>query len=217
MISVGKSKREAMRLMDGNWKISLLVNFLYAVILVAIIGAPPSGFSISLGSWFKIFLSVLNFVLLKSIVIAILAAVFRVGIAAFHLELVDGGMSSVSTFFGSLREWKTVIPAMGLRCLLVLLGMVLLIVPGVIAHYNYALVPYLLADDPTMSPGEALRTSRIMMRGHRWELFLLRLSFFGWILLSIVTVAVGGCFLSAYRRTAVADFYRSLPIPSKKV
>lgn len=59
----------------------------------------------------------------------------------------------------------------------------LLIFPGIIKYYSYAMAPFLLIDDPSLSVNNAISKSRKMMDGYKSDLFVLHLSFSGWILL----------------------------------
>lgn len=81
---------------------------------------------------------------------------------------------------------------------------------GVILSYAYRMVPYLLQDYPELTPREALKISREMMRGNKWRLFVLDLSFIGWILLSIITLCIGMLLVTPYMQTASAFFYEDL-------
>ena len=58
------------------------------------------------------------------------------------------------------------------------------------------MIPYLLAEYPDMAPDEAFRISREMMTGNKWETFVLDLSFFGWNILSAITLGLTGIFYS---------------------
>lgn len=62
----------------------------------------------------------------------------------------------------------------------------LLIFPGVIAAYRYRQALYILLDHPEKSPLQCIRESKELMRGHKWELFVLDLSFIGWSLLASI-------------------------------
>jgi uncharacterized membrane protein len=55
---------------------------------------------------------------------------------------------------------------------------------------SFALAPYLLADRPEDGADAAIHRSRELMRGWKWELFKLELSFFGWYVLQFVLSAV---------------------------
>ena len=101
--------------------------------------------------------------------------------------------------------------AMLLRDLFLWLWSLLFIVPGVIKRYSYRMVPYILADDPAISPIEAINRSRKMMDGHKWNTFVLDLSFIGWDLLSILTLGLVGVFYAdPYQFSTGAELYQVL-------
>ena len=82
------------------------------------------------------------------------------------------------------------------------------IVGGVIKHYSYAMVPYLLAENPGLSGKEAILLSRRMMNGHKWELFQLDLSLVGWSLLDLFSFhLVGIIFTTPYKNCCFAESY----------
>lgn len=81
---------------------------------------------------------------------------------------------------------------------------------AIVVKYMYSMVPYLLHDYPELTPREAMKISREMMSGQKWELFVLDLTFIGWILLSIITFGVGMIFVEPYMSTARAAFYEDL-------
>lgn len=101
--------------------------------------------------------------------------------------------------------------AMMLRALFVWLFSLLFVIPGIIKMYDYYLVGYILADDPTMSPMDALRKSKEMMRGYRWDTFVLNLSFLPWYLLGGLTCGVLNVFyITPYVAQTNAELYRAL-------
>lgn len=80
------------------------------------------------------------------------------------------------------------------RNLYTFLWTLLLFVPGIIKSYEYRMIPYILSDCPDMPRKEAFRISKEMMYGHKMNAFILDLSFFGWILLTIITCGIAGIF-----------------------
>ena len=88
--------------------------------------------------------------------------------------------------------------------------MLLFIIPGIIASYSYAMTPYILAEHPELKAREAMQKSKEMMDGHRWRFFCLQMSFFGWALLSILTLCIGLLWLVPYEYAAYAAFYREV-------
>lgn len=86
----------------------------------------------------------------------------------------------------------------------------LFIVPGIVKAYSYAMAPFLLQDDPEKDWYQCLNESKEMMRGHKWQLFCLDLSFIGWELLGLLCCGVGIIFVYPYQITARANFYLAL-------
>ena len=78
-------------------------------------------------------------------------------------------------------------------------------------RYAYLLVPYLVAENPDLSPIEAIRLSSRMMKGHKWEAFLLELSLFPWQFLSIMTGGLAGLlFYNPYKESVLAEYHAQI-------
>ena len=78
-------------------------------------------------------------------------------------------------------------------------------VPMIVASYFYRLAEFFMLDNPGMSAFQSLSMSRMAMRGRKWELFKLDLSFIGWYLLSVVPFV--GLWVEAYTTITTAGFY----------
>ena len=78
---------------------------------------------------------------------------------------------------------------------------------GIAVSYRYRLAYYLLLDDPDMGSLEAISRSKQAMRGWKGSLFVLDLSFLGWILLTPFTLGILGLWLNPYMGAAEANFY----------
>ncbi len=86
----------------------------------------------------------------------------------------------------------------------------LLIIPGIIKSLAYAMTPYILVDNPELTASEAIHRSRMMMKGHKFDLFYLYLSFIGWFFLSIFTFGIGFLWLYPYITMSEASFYEEV-------
>ena len=86
----------------------------------------------------------------------------------------------------------------------------LLIVPGIIKALSYAMTSYILVDKPELSANQAINLSMRMMRGHKFDLFYLYLSFIGWIFLCLLTLGIGLIWFLPYAQTAEASFYEDV-------
>ena len=111
--------------------------------------------------------------------------------------------------FSGGRYWRNVL-GMFLVGLFTFLWALLFIIPGIIKSYAYAMTPYILVDNPELSPNEARLKSIEIMRGHKWKYFGLQLSFIGWFLLCILSLGIGFIWLIPYVRTSYAAFYLNL-------
>lgn len=106
--------------------------------------------------------------------------------------------------------WKTAAVAKLLQSVYVLLWSLLLIIPGIIATYSYAMTEFILAEHPDLTASEAIAQSKEMMSGNRWRLFCLHFSFIGWDILSSLTLGIGNLWLRPYKQAANAAFYREI-------
>lgn len=87
----------------------------------------------------------------------------------------------------------------------------LLWIPGIIKSYEYRMIPYLLAENPTLETADAFRISKEMMQGEKWNAFVLDLSFIGWSLLSVCTCGILALFyVTPYKSLTNAELYLAL-------
>ena len=95
------------------------------------------------------------------------------------------------------------------------LWFLLLIVPGVIKCFSYAMTPYIAVDHPDWTATQCITESRRIMHGKKWRYFCLNMSFIGWYLLLIPAAFLPGgtfaqLFLQPYVQTACAAFYEDI-------
>lgn len=145
-----------------------------------------------------------------SIICLIIGSGVSVGYAQLNLDLVDKGHTSVGTIFSRFDQWKTALVARILVGLRVMLWTLLFIIPGIIESYSYAMVSFVMADNPYMTAREAMAESKRLMKGNRWRLFCLSFSFFGWAMLSVLTLGIGSLWLTPYMQASFAAFYRQI-------
>ena len=91
-----------------------------------------------------------------------------------------------------------------------LLWSFLFVIPGIIKIFEYAMIPYILAENPGISTKDAFALTKKMMRGNKFRLFKLNLSFIGWYILSFFTFGIGTLFLLPYVDAAKAEFYQEV-------
>lgn len=141
----------------------------------------------------------------------LVGSVVAVGYARFNLDLIEKPEEpTVKSLFFFFRHWKTGVCAGLLQDLYVLLWSLLLIFPGIVASYSYAMTNYILAEHPKLTAGEAIARSKMLMEGNRWRLFCLNFSFIGWELLCVFSLGIGALWLMPYKHAAYAAFYREI-------
>ena len=86
----------------------------------------------------------------------------------------------------------------------------LFVIPGIIKSISYSMAMYVLAENKGKNAMECINESKAMTEGHKMDLFLLGLSFMGWILLTIVTCGIAYIWVGPYMSTTFANAYRSL-------
>ena len=148
--------------------------------------------------------------LVVGIAFFILGSIVSLGYAKFNLNLIDGENAEINDLFGYFKHWKNAVLANLLRSVYIFLWTLLCFIPGIIASYSYAMVPYIMAENPELTAREACERSKQMMDGNRMRLFCLTFSFIGWSILCALTCGIGYVVLNPYVEAAVADFYREI-------
>ena len=117
----------------------------------------------------------------------------------------------IGTLLDGFRSghYVNIVLTMFLRDLFTALWSLLLVVPGIVKHYEYLMVPYIIAENPAMDYKEAFQISKQMMDGEKMEAFIMDLSFLGWYLLSAVTCGLLAIFyVNPYVQASFAEMYR---------
>ena len=130
------------------------------------------------------------------------------GYTGYLLRVVRGESSGVGNLLDGFGIAGRAIVLTIFIDVLVALASALLFVPGVILSYAYAMARRLQMDHPDWSPVRCMRESRYMMRGHKWDFFVLQLSFLGWFILA--TIPGVSVFVKPYVSLAETVFYENL-------
>ena len=135
-----------------------------------------------------------------------------VGGKNYFLKARQGNNPKVSVMGEVFRKehWLNVAMIMFLRNIYNALWY-LTIIGGFIKTYEYRMIPYILAENPTIKRKEAFRLSKQMMKGNKWKTFILDLSFFGWNFLSVLTFGLLSIlYVNPYNAATMAELYVEL-------
>lgn len=132
------------------------------------------------------------------------------GFFVLFLRRFRGEKMEINNLFDGFHDYGRILGTTLLVSVYTLLWSLLLIIPGIIKSYSYAMTFYILNDEPELSFNAAIEKSMSMMDGKKMKLFLLDLSFIGWFLLSLLSLGIGFLWLMPYIYTARAAFYEDL-------
>lgn len=131
----------------------------------------------------------------------------NLGYVTFILAIFRRKQTSPAEVFYGFEQFGRAFGLFIIMNMFILLWSLLLIIPGIIAAYRYSLAFYILADNPGIGIMDAINESKRMMRGNKWKLFCLELSFIGWAILSVLTIGIGYLWLMPYKTASTVGFY----------
>ena len=190
-------KDMALRSLEGNWTKAVVAS-LIAFLILEIVGSSPSMLVDPVPG------------MVWQGVITIMLLPLAWGYTVFFLRMAREENTDYERLFDGFSQYVRITLAELLKGIYVLLWMLLLIIPGIVKDYSYAMTEFILKDHPEMSGEEAICQSMKMMQGHKMQLFLLDLSMIGWFILSCLTLGIGFLFLVPYNNSAHAHFYEDL-------
>ena len=135
-----------------------------------------------------------------------------VGYDNANLRLLRVGENDIlgNTYQIATKKYWRKVWGMFLMGFYIFLWSLLLVIPGIIKMFSYSMTPYILEENPELSADEAIDRSRAMMKGHKFDLFWLILSFIGWFILCGLTLGIGLLWLMPYLNTTMAAFYEDV-------
>ena len=172
----------------NQWLMLLLVMVIYSILLSAV-----SSFTFGIGS--MLLMGVLNY-----------------GIARVTLAKIRTGKDfQIGDLFCGFSECLGESLLLGLLSnIFIALWSMLFFIPGIVKTYSYALAPFIQHDSDNKNWKYCIDKSREMMNGHKWQLFLLDLSFIGWYILGSICFGFGVLFVVPYHYMARSNFYEAL-------
>lgn len=132
------------------------------------------------------------------------------GTVHFYMKVGNGEKAEIGDWFWGFRNFTGAFVLFFLQRLFIALWSLLFLIPGIIKSYSYSMAFYIMEKEPEISSKDALEKSKEIMNGHRMELFVLQLSFFGWVLLAVVTLGIANFYVLPYMNETMALFYKNL-------
>lgn len=218
-------KNAALAALKGNWAPAVLATAVFLLLTMLIIA--PSEMPLLNGTFADIsamaasgdiegvmdaYSQATSWSSLGTLLRIFLYNVLSIGFMVAFLKLLREGDDRLTSnvFHISFKNYWHKVWGMFLMSIFLLLWFLLFIIPGIIKCFSYAMTPFILEERPDLSANEAIDHSRAMMKGRKFDLFWLYLSFIGWGFLCIFTAGIGFLWLIPYMQTALAAFYEDV-------
>lgn len=136
--------------------------------------------------------------------------VISAGVGMFFLRIYRGEKPEIQTMFDGFKNYGHVLGGTAWQYLWTVLW-AFVPVMNIIKILAYSMTPYILMDQPEVGAKDALKVSMAMTEGHKGELFVMNLSFIGWLVLTACTAGLLGIFyVTPYINVTMAAYYEQL-------
>lgn len=194
MITRKELKLKAKDQLKGNWTLSVIIFLLYSAIC-SLTGYPGETGTI-------ITVNILALILIGSL---------EVGMSRYVLKLTEYKLDlKIRDLFSGFDVFGKSLLITVIYVLVVAIGMLIFIIPGIILALMFSQSYYILAQNPEKSAIECMKLSNNMMKNHKWELFILELSFIGWIILGSIPFGLGLLWVIPYYEVTLGNYYKTL-------
>lgn len=184
-------------------KLSGNLGSIWKILIIAL------GISLATGIIFGILFNNMDADILDSL-LGILMMPLGIGTTAFFVSLIENENFEAKDLFKYYHDFVKVIGVTILMGLIVMLGYICFIIPGIILTLSYSLVPIILIKKPELGIVETLKYSREKMQGHKLDAFVLGLSFIGWAILGTLTFGILYIWLFPYMQFTFTKFYLNI-------
>ena len=134
-----------------------------------------------------------------------------VAYAMYVISFVRGKKLELSDVLDFMKKnWVIAFIVSLLVSLIEFVGTILLIIPGIIASIGLIFYQEVCADNPKMKATDIIRKSWEMTKGHKMDLFVMGLSFLGWIILAGLTFGIGYIWIMPYMLVSYTLAYEEL-------
>lgn len=207
-----KFKEKAKKLIQGNkwyiWKPLVIFSLLAG--LVTGIASFITGVAQLEKNTVDIIASIVNFV------VSICSSVFAVGYTKYVLDFARGKKYDWKEVFNySKNNFGKILILTILVDLIVTCGTILLIIPGIIASIGLSFYQEVCVDNEDLKVTEIIKKSWNMTKGYKLDIFVLGLSFLGWIILGMFTFGILYIWLIPYMEVTYVIAYDALRKKSK--
>lgn len=140
----------------------------------------------------------------------IITPAFTLSLVRVYMLVVKGEHPEVSGAFSGFDDFWSAFKVIFLVGLFTFLWSLLFIIPGIVKSYSYSMSMYILAENKGKPALECINESKMMTEGHKMDLFVLNLSFIGWMLLGSITLGIAYIWVVPYMEATMINVYNTL-------
>ena len=148
--------------------------------------------------------------LLTSLINILISGIFGIAYAKFYLDMIQKDKMQFQDFVNNLSMFVRGILGQLWMILWIVLWSFLFFIPGIVKTFAYSQMHYILAEFPEVSVTEAMKISMKITKGYKWDIFMMYLSFLGWMFLSMLSCGIGFLWLIPYMNLSSANAYKFL-------
>ena len=151
-------KNRAIDALTGNWGLGAVITLVYGLVM----NTPTLPYRIMesvASSSFSL--------------IALLLLPLGFGYTILFLDVIRGIKLDFARLFDGFKDYGRILGTMLLTTVYTFLWTLLLVIPGIMKSYSYAMTLFILKDYPELQYNAAIEKSMAMMSGHKMKMFLL--------------------------------------------
>lgn len=134
----------------------------------------------------------------------------RVGRAKLFLDGIENTSTMGALLCAFQMNYMNVVKTTLFRDIKIFLWSLLFVIPGIVKSYEYRMIDFILAEDPSLSTQDVFYKTKQMTTQQKGNIFVLDLSFILWYLLCGLTFGIGSLFLAPYIEAVNAQLYCEL-------
>ena len=192
-------KNRAIDALTGNWGLGAVITLVYGLVM----NAPTLPYRIMesvASSSFSL--------------IALLLLPLGFGYTVLFLDVIRGIKLDFARLFDGFKDYGRILGTMLLTTVYTFLWTLLLVIPGIMKSYSYAMTLFILKDYPELQYNAAIEKSMAMMSGHKMKMFLLDLSFIGWAILCCFPFVISSILCISTLSLLCLRWLNNIPMPS---
>lgn len=165
------------------------------------------GFVVKQCSWTEGFVYVQRFFMWSIVFHILVLYPFEYGFKHLFRKSIQTDVKYSDLLIGFKQGYSKVMATLLIRDMIIVIGTVFFVIPGLICNYGFRFVPYLMEDYPEKTTMELLKLSFKMTSKYKFKLFLLDCSFIGWKIASKMTGGLSDLYFTSYQGLTEASIY----------